>query len=42
MLNLTKQRIVMTGGAGFLGKHLQQCLLNRCVRQEQMLIPLFG
>ncbi len=40
MLDLTKQRIVMTGGAGFLGKHLQQCLLNRGVRQEQMLIPL--
>jgi len=30
----------MTGGAGFLGKHLQQSLLNRGVRQEQMLIPL--
>lgn len=40
MLDLTKQRIVMTGGAGFLGKHLQQCLLARGVRQEQMLIPL--
>ncbi len=40
MLDLTKQRIVMTGGAGFLGKHLQQCLLGRGVRQEQMLIPL--
>jgi GDP-L-fucose synthase len=40
MLDLTKQRIVMTGGAGFLGKHLQQCLLARGIRQEQMLIPL--
>lgn len=40
MLDLTKQRIVMTGGAGFLGKYLQQCLLARGVRQEQMLIPL--
>jgi GDP-L-fucose synthase len=40
MLDLTKQRIVMTGGAGFLGKHLQQCLLARGVRQEQILIPL--
>jgi GDP-L-fucose synthase len=40
MLDLTQQRIVITGGAGFLGKHLQQCLLARGVRQEQMLIPL--
>ncbi|MEN6309203.1 MAG: GDP-L-fucose synthase [Anaerohalosphaeraceae bacterium] len=40
MLDLTKQRIVMTGGAGFLGKHLQRCLFERGVRKEQMLIPL--
>jgi len=40
MLDLTQQRIVITGGAGFLGKHLQQCLLTRGVRQEQMFIPL--
>jgi len=40
MLNLTNERIVITGGAGFLGKFLQRELLKRSVRQENMLIPL--
>jgi len=40
MLNLTDERIVITGGAGFLGKFLQRELLKRSVRQENMLIPL--
>ena len=40
MLNLADERIVITGGAGFLGKYLQQELLKRSVRPENMLIPL--
>jgi GDP-L-fucose synthase len=40
MLNLGDERIVITGGAGFLGKFLQQELLKRSVRPENMLIPL--
>ena len=40
MLKLADERIVITGGAGFLGKFLQQELLKRSVRPENMLIPL--
>jgi GDP-L-fucose synthase len=40
MLDLTKQRIVITGGAGFLGKHLQQKLVQRGIPRQDMLIPL--
>jgi len=40
MLNLNSERIVITGGAGFLGKFLQQELLKRSVQQENMLIPM--
>ncbi len=40
MVNLINERIVITGGAGFLGKFLQQELLKHSVRQENMLIPL--
>ena len=40
MLDLTKQRIVITGGAGFLGQHLQQKLSQRSIPQQNMLIPL--
>jgi GDP-L-fucose synthase len=40
MLNLADERIVITGGVGFLGKFLQRELLKRSVRPENMLIPL--
>ncbi len=40
MVNLINERIVITGGAGFLGKFLQQEFLKHSVRQENMLIPL--
>jgi len=38
-MDLSKERIVVTGGAGFLGKHLQQELRNRGVLAENLLIP---
>ena len=34
------KRIVVTGGAGFLGQHLQAALKRRNVRDQQILIPL--
>ena len=37
---LSTERIVITGGAGFLGLHLQKQLLNLGVPQENLLIPL--
>ncbi len=39
-MDLTKQRIVITGGAGFLGLHLQQKLAEHGVGKDQILIPL--
>ena len=38
-MNLATERIVLTGGAGFLGKHLQQELRDRGVPPENLLIP---
>ncbi len=38
-MNLTTERIVLTGGAGFLGKHLQQELGDRGVPPKNLLIP---
>ncbi len=40
MIDLKKQRIVITGGDGFLGKHLQAELLSRNVPEENILVPL--
>lgn len=36
---LKNKRIVITGGAGFLGQHLQQRFIAQGVGQEQLLIP---
>ena len=39
-MDLSTERIVLTGGAGFLGKHLQQELRDRGVPSENLLVPL--
>ena len=41
-MDLSGERIVITGGDGFLGRHLQQRLLEAGARKEQMLIPLIS
>jgi len=38
-MDLRHERIAITGGAGFLGRHLQRELLNRGVPAENLLIP---
>ena len=38
-MNLATERIALTGGAGFLGKHLQQELRDRGAPPENLLIP---
>ena len=40
VINFAGERIVITGGAGFLGQHLQKELLNRGVPHENLSIPL--
>lgn len=37
---LKNKRIVLTGGAGFLGRHLQERLRARGVHSDQLMIPL--
>ena len=39
MLKLDRERIVVTGGDGFLGLHLQQQLLQCGLKKENLLIP---
>jgi GDP-L-fucose synthase len=39
VLDLTQERIVVTGGDGFLGRHLQAELLSRGVPRERILVP---
>ena len=39
-MNLAEHRIVVTGGAGFLGKFLQDELLSRGAKPENLLVPL--
>ena len=39
-MDLSTQRVVVTGGAGFLGKHLQAELLGRGLAEENLLVPL--
>ena len=41
-MNLASERIVITGGAGFLGQHLQKELLGYGALRENLLIPLIG
>ena len=38
-MDLSKERIVVTGGAGFLGKHLQEELRSRGVPPGNLLVP---
>ena len=38
-LNMSQERIVITGGAGFLGQHLQTELLRLGVSEKNMMIP---
>ena len=40
MINLRDERIVVTGGDGFLGRYLQRELLGRGVPRENLLVPL--
>jgi GDP-L-fucose synthase len=39
MIDLAKERIALTGGAGFLGRHLQAVLAARGVPAENLLVP---
>ena len=39
-MDLTKERIVITGGAGFLGKFIQARLKDTGVSEDQILVPL--
>lgn len=39
-MDLRNERIVITGGDGFLGRHLQRHLVVRGVSKEQILVPL--
>jgi GDP-L-fucose synthase len=38
-MDLSQERIVVTGGAGFLGKHLQQEMFKYGVSSENLLVP---
>ncbi len=38
-MDLAKQRIVVTGGAGFLGRHLQARLVEEGVAEDRILVP---
>jgi len=39
-MDLSRQRIVITGGAGFLGRHLQKALVAAGAREDALLVPL--
>ena len=42
MLDLSKERIVITGGAGFLGRNVQAELRSAGVSQDNILVPLIA
>jgi GDP-L-fucose synthase len=39
MINLLESKILLTGGMGFVGKHVVAGLLKRGVKEEQIIIP---
>jgi GDP-L-fucose synthase len=39
MINLSESKILLTGGMGFVGKHVVDGLLKRGVKQENIIIP---
>ena len=39
MLQLSEHRIIVTGGAGFLGRYVQKCLLAKGVPPENLVVP---
>ncbi len=41
MIDFQRERIVVTGGAGFLGRHVQVALLARGLPRENLLVPRF-
>jgi len=40
LIDFSNEHIVITGGAGFLGQHLQKELVKCGASQEKLLIPL--
>lgn len=39
MINLKNKRILLTGGSGFVGKHVEKALKKKGVKENQLIIP---